>query len=558
METKNLSPFKSIGLCFSGGGFRASAFALGVLSYLNRAQFQSKPLLKNVEAISTVSGGTLTGVAYASSQANGFEFDQFYRTFYHFLNSDCLLETAIEYLEDDSIWKKNSKKRSLINAFALAYEHLLFKGKFDLFFKENTKSHIKHVCFNATEFSFGLAFRFQNTGWFGNKPINGSNLEELPEITAVKADIRLADAVASSSCFPFGFEPMIFPDDYFEDHTVGNYKAIKNHDIFINGIGIMDGGIVDNQGIGSMINIDESRNSKLDLIIINDVGSYKMDPWIQESGIPGKKKSLRDSVGGILNYLRPRWYYWGILLIGVSLLVLNSMNLLSSDVRIGLYILGGVLSGAGIVLIIIGILFRMLKNTVVSRFKFIYKEKVPEELMDDVASLSGLDISLIRRMISERMTTTFKMVNEIFLKQIRRLNYDLIYSKSSYLHRRITSTVYQLNGQETLYKSNPINKNIEPPTDAMNAVALIASETPTTLWWDKKDKSIDRLNTLVACGQFTTCYNLLDYIYKLPESSQNREISDLQKMLLDDWSNFLTDPQFLVTLQNELSGATTP
>lgn len=547
METKDLSPFKSIGICFSGGGFRASAFALGVLSYLNRAQFQSRPLLRNVEAISTVSGGTLTGVAYASSQANGFEFDQFYKSFYQFLNSDSLLDTAMQYLEDDSLWKRSHKKRSLINAFALAYEHLLFKGKFDLFLNENSKSHIKHVCFNATEFSFGLAFRFQNTGRFGNKPINGSNVSELSEITAIKGDIRLADAVASSSCFPFGFEPMIFPDDYFDDHANENYKALKIHNTFIHGVGIMDGGIVDNQGIGSMINIDESRSNKLDLIIINDVGSYKMDPWIQANGISDEKKSLKDSIAGVLNYLRPRWYYWGVFLIGVSLLALNYTRMLWSEAWVSLYILGGMLSGAGLVLIIIGMLSRALKNTAISWFKSIYRKKVPEELMDDVASLSGLDISVIKRMISERMTTTFKMVNEIFLKQIRRLNYDLIYSKSSYVNRRITSTVYQLNGQETLYKTNPINKNIKPPNALMQTVALTASETPTTLWWDKKDKGVDRLNSLIACGQFTTCYNLLDYIYKLPESLQSPEISDLQKMLLEDWNRFLSDPRFLIT-----------
>ena len=30
-----LQPFENIGLAFSGGGFRAASFGLGVLSYLN-------------------------------------------------------------------------------------------------------------------------------------------------------------------------------------------------------------------------------------------------------------------------------------------------------------------------------------------------------------------------------------------------------------------------------------------------------------------------------------------------------------------------------------------
>ncbi len=155
------------------------------------------------------------------------EFNQFYKDFYHFLNEDKLLESSITYLRDDSIWKKSHKKRSLINSFALAYEHFLFKGKFDLFFDENSKSHLNHICFNATEFSFGLAFRFQNTGLFGNSPINKSIPNGLKELEQLKKEVQIADAVASSSCFPFGFEPMIFPDDYFEDHKNRDYKALS-------------------------------------------------------------------------------------------------------------------------------------------------------------------------------------------------------------------------------------------------------------------------------------------------------------------------------------------
>ena len=56
---KNNDPFSSIGLCFSGGGYRAAAFSLGVLSYMNRTQYNGVPLLEKVEALSTVSGGTI-------------------------------------------------------------------------------------------------------------------------------------------------------------------------------------------------------------------------------------------------------------------------------------------------------------------------------------------------------------------------------------------------------------------------------------------------------------------------------------------------------------------
>jgi predicted patatin/cPLA2 family phospholipase len=72
-QNRILEPFDNIGLCFSGGGFRATFYALGVLSYLNRIEFRQKPLLESVTALSTVSGGTITGVGYALAHAKYME-----------------------------------------------------------------------------------------------------------------------------------------------------------------------------------------------------------------------------------------------------------------------------------------------------------------------------------------------------------------------------------------------------------------------------------------------------------------------------------------------------
>src|SRR4029079_11662252 len=53
-----------IALCLSGGGYRAAAFHLGVLDLLDRAG-----LLDRVRVLSTISGGTLLGTAWALSCA---------------------------------------------------------------------------------------------------------------------------------------------------------------------------------------------------------------------------------------------------------------------------------------------------------------------------------------------------------------------------------------------------------------------------------------------------------------------------------------------------------
>ncbi|KGL63385.1 patatin-like phospholipase family protein [Polaribacter sp. Hel1_85] len=550
----DFKPFESIGLCFSGGGYRATFFGLGVISYLNKIKYKENSLLNNVEAISTVSGGTLLGMAYAkATQEPNYNFEDFYTKFYNLFTpeNDKLLATAINKLEDDNVWKQHPhKKRSLINAFALTYADMdIFKGSFELF--ENTQSdHLKHVCFNATDFSFGLPFRFQNTGNFGNKPLHNSQIKKMQYKT------QLGDIVASSSCFPLGFEPIVYPDDYYKDQKSTDYKSLKSLERFIDGIGIMDGGITDNQGIGSMINISKqsSRKRELDLIIVNDVGSFKMDPWQSDTSSIDKSTSLKDNIAKILSFISLKPLYWLLLVVGILMILLNSFKIISNTAWTSLYILGSILTGIGLTLTSFGILGGIAKSIGINWFKNLFKKNVPAVLVDDITSFNNLNINLIQRMLKDRATSTVTMVNDIFLKQIRRLNYDLLYATPSLKHKKITATVYELNGEKTAYTNTfSYKKDIKPaPSKVLKSIGLIASETLTTLWWDKTDISKNRMDSLISCGQFTTCYKLLDYILDLkkdPEIQENIDtvaIDDLYKLLLKDWKEFNKNPLFLV------------
>ena len=148
--------------------------------------------------------------------------------------------------------------------------------------------HLKDVCFNSKEFSFGLAFRFQTpNGDFGNYRLKSKQLDKM------RGTFKVSDAMAASSCFPLGFEPMIMPDDFFDDHTDPDYQKLKSLEYMHAGTGLMDGGIVDNQGIGSIMNADNRRkenNMQYDLIMVCDVASYKMEPWETSSLILDKGK----------------------------------------------------------------------------------------------------------------------------------------------------------------------------------------------------------------------------------------------------------------------------
>ena len=64
-KTIPTKPLNRIALTLSGGGYRAAAFHLGMMDYLNRTIYNEKPLLEAVDIISTVSGGTICGAYYA-------------------------------------------------------------------------------------------------------------------------------------------------------------------------------------------------------------------------------------------------------------------------------------------------------------------------------------------------------------------------------------------------------------------------------------------------------------------------------------------------------------
>lgn len=521
--------FQNIALTFSGGGYRAATFGLGVLSYFNQVKYDKKTLLEKVSALSTVSGGTICGATYSYYQAIGKSFKEFYTDFYSTMNEDQLLEIALQNFSDNKLWKNTHKKRTLINAFALAYSELLAKGSFkDLKAK---KMHLKDICFNATEFSNGLAFRFQTSGEFGNFRLKNADLSSLSE------KIKIADAIASSSCFPLGFAPLIMPDDFIK-HELKAYKDLKNDERFKDGVGIMDGGIVDNQGIGSIMNTDKRRKNKFDLIMVCDVGSYMMKPWIPSKINVNKRLKI------LFSFVIP-------LPIGALLLAYAFFY----NPNTWLFIAGGALTMLGLITMWVYLLINHPGKTIFRVSKCL-GNMIPDFIKEKIKYFKKLKLQLVTRMLVERGTSAKKMISEIFLKQIRRLNYDLFYKDESLINRRSTALIYELTEDQFKHgKSDEKGKEekreqIKRPSQAIFKSAKIASDMGTTLWFTKKDKSekIQRLKNLVSCGQYTACYNLLKFCIDLKNNKDYKDphqLDEMIKIFQEDWEKFRKNPFWL-------------
>ena len=78
-----------------------------------------------------------------------------------------------------------------------------------------------------------------------------------------------------------------------------------------------------------------------------------------------------------------------------------------------------------------------------------------------------------------------------------------------------------------------------------------AAAMGTTLWFTEKDMQKGIPQALMAAGQYTMCYNLLDYIEKIEKSTVNLNDSHqlilaCKPQLLESWRRFQEDPQWLL------------
>ncbi|MDH3244914.1 MAG: patatin-like phospholipase family protein [Saprospiraceae bacterium] len=556
-------PLARIAICCSGGGYRAAAFHLGAMAYLDRVKYRGRPLLENVKAISTVSGGTISGVIYALQKQDGHEFQQIYHFILDKLRSLDLIKMGLASLNPEHTWSNSNKRKNLINAFAEIYDKEFTEGATFSVFDDMSTSHLEEVMFNSTEFNHGLIFRFQNTGLFGNRYNNVRR--------AAAREVKLADVIAASSCFTGGFEPIEWPDDFLHDHSPAMREDTKKWEK----AGLMDGGIYDNQGIDSIIRSEARADSKpFDLIIVSDVTSPYMDNFIfhedkGESGLRGLSfNELRDRIS--LSWSK---YVW----------ILRILVVLGFVIPFSVGYSNHVVTGLGLMLAVVAGLLMFGLHLLRKRFQSHLKEGT-EYLWSQLPlfyrqKLSTLDIGRLKfgrlePLIIDRVSSLFTLVMNVFLKTVRRLVYGRLYRPEKYRYRRMSNLIRELTEEDYqqqlergrkdphYYQNLPgcdpilIGEYQKVFGEGIKEVAEKAASFGTTLWFTADDELNEMLDQLLASGQCSMCFNLLTYLTELRHSPDNgyaelpQEIGNHIDALWDqckkDWLAFRKDPHFMV------------
>lgn len=526
----------NIGMAFSGGGYRAATFDLGTLSFLNSIRLEDgRTLLDCVSALSSVSGGTIPAMRYMLARARGEDVDKMVEELFDFLCNGNLVAHAMEGLSAE----KANRKASSIKIMAGIYDKYLFGNATMGDIIDNfDRIPVKDYTALATDFDLSLPFRFRLTegrmtdgarmsyGVFGNQKHSIGR--------SVARHITPGEALACSSCFPSGFEPMIYPDDFKVSQQPELSGQIKGR------FSLMDGGILDNQGINP-IQLAEERMHKyrtdttrtdnaLDLVIISDVACSEIDNYEPSEQI------MPDSIGKL------------------TLGRLRNYGLISEAVAIALFILALVLGNnfwLGAVSVILAI-FTLL-NLVGALLKNKMFSAISKTFIGNKAAfISHLKFAAAEAMLMNRAKSLIIMTSDVFLNRLRQINYSSIYSDDAWINRLVSSTINELT-PDRAWQSKLNNDDLKEltPTEAMQQNSIQAANMGTTLWFTDEDKAAGLPQAVYAAGQYNICYNLLDYIYKIENNPTNttaahKLLIDCKPQLLEAWKKFRQDPQWMV------------
>ncbi|MEK6274347.1 MAG: patatin-like phospholipase family protein [Actinomycetota bacterium] len=217
-----------LALAFSGGGFRASLAALGVLRFVADAG-----LLERVRYVSSVSGGS---VAHGLFARHYLELEQ--EQFSAEALDRIVIEPFIERISGHSlIWKLVRNAWRMIGPRTRT--HLLAQSFDEWFYGGRQLEELSPRCrfvFNAANLTTGVRFGFERDVFgdyvLGRRVTAGSGL-------------RLADAVAASAAFPGAFAPLVLRDFEF---PCAEGRVAK----------LLDGGAYDNMGLEAVDDLPET------------------------------------------------------------------------------------------------------------------------------------------------------------------------------------------------------------------------------------------------------------------------------------------------------------
>ena len=284
-----------LGLALSGGGFRATAYHLGVLARLAR-----EDLLEDVAQLSTVSGGSLCiGMVFAINEFRWPGSQEYLekivpQAHIHMTTYNLQLGLLRRLLR--SPWRLFQTKANDLSG--------LMRQKWGVTASLRDLPTRPRWMINATCYETGKNWRFERFR-MGDYVVGYTN----------DVDIPLSDALAASAGFPGLIGPLVLktggrswykyeqhPDTGLSAGEADTSPARKTKPITpaFNQVHLWDGGVYDNQGLEALHDFNTGWREGIDFLVISD-GSGKPKP---EAYRLGAQVFLRIITGVMMDQIR--------------------------------------------------------------------------------------------------------------------------------------------------------------------------------------------------------------------------------------------------------------
>ena len=248
------APQPAFALAFSGGGFRASLSAMGLLRFMADAG-----LLGRVRYVSSVSGGSVTNgllaTAWSELQSEGFHREAFDRRVLEPLVAK-VARRSLEWKLLRNAWRIVGR-RTRTQLLADAFDDWWFGGR-----RLSALPHGVRWIVNAANVTTGVRFAFE-------RDVVGDYV--IGYVSTSSTGLRLAEAVASSAAVPGALAPFVVRG---LDFPCQNGREVK----------LLDGGAYDNSGLGALEAVTAPHDGVTPCIVgINAGGLFRTGRY---GGIP--------------------------------------------------------------------------------------------------------------------------------------------------------------------------------------------------------------------------------------------------------------------------------
>jgi predicted acylesterase/phospholipase RssA len=206
-----------VALALSGGGSRSANFSAACMFQLQRVG-----VLRHVDYLSTVSGGSLTGAYYClyGDGPGGWNPGNVQRKLTHSFASDLIVQTLLPW-NLPALWFSNWDRSDIL---AGSFTNVLFNRKGKALTFGDLRSDRPRLLINATDLQSGRRFVFSN--------------ETFDELNSDLSRYPISNAVAASAAVPVLMHHVTLRD------FSTNFKQYRH---------LIDGGVVDNLGVQTLV-----------------------------------------------------------------------------------------------------------------------------------------------------------------------------------------------------------------------------------------------------------------------------------------------------------------